>query len=349
MSMTSYISSPVLGASGAIYAPRTSVEFTPEQKDLIKSTICVGATDDELKYFLYVAQKTGLDPFTKQIYSVSRWDSKQGRNVRTIQTGIDGYRVVANRTQQLEGVEGPYWCGEDEIWKDVWLKKEPPAAAKVLVWRRGCKTPFVGVAKLDSFIQTDKFGNPTSFWKKMPEVMIGKVAEAIALKKAFPQDLSGLLSEEEVNSGPPERPEPETADHSRQEFQAARVEIQNKFSEPEEVVSFSTQLDYNQEDSAAIIEKIDNRDYEVPIGTLKGKKLCQIPLRELKEMLDRVTTASKGKKLNDVQKKYIANVGAYILKYESVRDLVPETLPISEDAFTEHPEKPTPRSAKFTL
>jgi hypothetical protein len=84
------------------------------------------------------------------------------------------------------------------VWKDVWLANVAPAACRVGVYRKGFKSAVFGVVKFSSFVQKTKEGNPTSFWAKMPEVMIAKVAESHALRKAFPQEMSGLHVEEET-------------------------------------------------------------------------------------------------------------------------------------------------------
>lgn len=174
------------------------IEFTQEQVDLIKSSVMPNASNDELKLFLYVSKKSGLDPLTKQIYAVARWDKRQARNVFTFQTGIDGFRVVAERSSLYAGQVGPYWCGADGVWVDVWLKKEPPLAAKVGVIRKDFKETLYAVANWESYVQKDKEGKPTQFWRNMAPLMLAKVAEALALRKAFPQDLSGLYTQEEM-------------------------------------------------------------------------------------------------------------------------------------------------------
>lgn len=175
------------------------IEYNQDQIKLLKETICKGATDAEFKQFIYVANRTGLDPLTKQIYAVKRWNSKLGRDEMTVQTSVDGFRVVAERSGKYAGQIGPFWCGKDGVWKDVWLSDELPAAAKVGVLRSDFKEPLWGLANFNAYKQTKKDGSLSQFWDKMPELMIAKVAETLALRKAFPQDLSGVYSPEEMS------------------------------------------------------------------------------------------------------------------------------------------------------
>jgi phage recombination protein Bet len=168
------------------------IEFTAEQTALVKRTICKDATDDELQLFLGVCRKTGLDPFAKQIYAVKR------KGKMAIQIGIDGFRLIAERSGEYDGQEGPWWCGDDGIWKDVWISDEFPTAAKVIVYRKGYSRPFTGIAHWKEYVQLDNDGNIVSMWVKMAANQLAKCAEALAQRKAFPQDLSGLYSPEEM-------------------------------------------------------------------------------------------------------------------------------------------------------
>lgn len=176
------------------------MDFTSDQVDLIKSQIAKGATDDELKLFLNQCKRTGLDPLTRQIYFMKR---KQGdRQVMTVQTSIDGFRVIAERSGDYAGQDEPEFIEDN--------KRPTKATVKVYRWRgdqRYCAA--VGVAYWDEYVP---MSGQDFMWRKMPHTMLAKVAEALALRKAYPQDLSGLYTNDEMQQAPApvnETPEPE--------------------------------------------------------------------------------------------------------------------------------------------
>jgi len=162
----------------------SAITWTPEQQQLISSSIAPGCTPDELKLFAYACQRTGLDPFSRQVYAIKR----SGK--LTIQTSIDGLRSIAERTGQLDG-SSTEWCGDDGIWADVWLGSKPPAAAKTTIWRKGSTHPFVGTALFRDYNANQ------GLWSKMAAAMIAKCSEALALRKAFPA-CAGLYTVDEM-------------------------------------------------------------------------------------------------------------------------------------------------------
>lgn len=172
----------------------TTDGFTSQQIDLIRRQIAPDASPDELALFLEVCRGTGLNPFMRQIHAVFR--NAKDRNGQwtkrmTIQTGIDGYRLLAARTGSLAGID-------DVIYDDE--SGEHPNKATVTVWRitQGQRVPFTATARWREYVQTDKDGKPQSMWAKMPYLLLGKCAEALALRKAFPAELSGVYTAEEM-------------------------------------------------------------------------------------------------------------------------------------------------------
>jgi phage recombination protein Bet len=168
------------------------IDFNQDQVNLIKSQIAPKATDDELKLFIYQAKRTGLDPLARQIYAIHR--KQNGVEKMTIQTSIDGFRVIAERSGDYGGQDEP-----------IFVKEGDDLYCKVTVYRFRGETRYpaaVGVAYWKEYCPVYN-GQPSGLWAKMPHTMLAKVAEALALRKAYPQDLSGLYTADEMNQAEP--------------------------------------------------------------------------------------------------------------------------------------------------
>ena len=172
-------------------------QFDARQIQLLKDTICKGATDQEFELFVGVCKRTGLDPFAKQVYPVKRWDSKLGRDSMTIQTSIDGYRLIADRT-------GRYCPGREPTYEYDAQGNLVSATAYVKKQTRdGTWHEVAAKAFYEEYCQTfldKKTGEkkPTQFWEHMKHNQTAKCAESLAIRKAFPAELAGVYSQEEM-------------------------------------------------------------------------------------------------------------------------------------------------------
>ena len=119
-----------------------SREFSNEQLYVIRDQIARDLDDGEFALFIEVCKRSKLDPFRKQIYAIKR-RMKDGSYRVAHQTGIDGFRVIAERSGRYEGQLGPFWCGDDGVWKDAWLSKGNPSAARIGV-PGACDSGFCG-------------------------------------------------------------------------------------------------------------------------------------------------------------------------------------------------------------
>src|SRR5579859_994937 len=176
--------------------------WTDKQKAALSALGIRNASSADLAVFMHYCQKTGLDPFSRQIYMICRRE-KQGDqwvDKQTIQVGIDGFRVIRDRVAARLGIEVEY---EDTIWYDrdggqhnIWLEDTPPARCNLTVVRNGRRFP--AVVRFASYAATNKNGELVSQWKSQPDHMIEKCAEAFALRRAFPNDLGGVWLEDEM-------------------------------------------------------------------------------------------------------------------------------------------------------
>lgn len=172
-------------------------------KDNLMSSKNGDPTDEELFYFARVSQASGLDPAKREIYAIFRNVKQKDGNWQqrmSIQTGIDGLRVVAERSGKYAGSKEPEFDYDPEYKIQVNVSgtnRTVPNKARVTVLKLIANKIIETTrsARWEEFYPGDTQGG---MWRKMPEVMLGKVAEAQALRAAFPNNTEGLYIEEEM-------------------------------------------------------------------------------------------------------------------------------------------------------
>lgn len=165
--------------------------FSQEEREIIFRTVDADATQETMDLFMYVCETRGLNPMANQIHLVGRFSSKLGRKQFTIQTGIDGFRLIADRTgNYLPGRETEYRYDDEGnlVAAVVYLRK----------FRHGEWHEFPAKALWNEYKQTYN-NQPVGLWKTMPLSQLEKCAEAKAFRKGWPEDFSGIYINEEMD------------------------------------------------------------------------------------------------------------------------------------------------------
>lgn len=248
------------------------------------------ATKEDIAFFSQYCQRTHLDPVSRQIYAISYSEKKSGRQRIQVLLSIDGYRIIAQRTGEFEGVE-TFWCGDDGIWKDVWLEKKNPRASKVIVYKKGANKGISAVALFEEYANMD-----SPIWKKMPALMIAKCAESLALRKAFPSALSGLYTTEEMSNS----------------------EINNKIAETNKAIESIDNSQYDTNTNTYI-------NYDIcPSGNNKGKLWKDLDIKTLDKALQYYKEKNEENYSNIIEKILLEKI-----EREKMKDR--ETISVSED------------------
>jgi phage recombination protein Bet len=243
--------------------------FEQKQIDILKNTICKGVSNDEFEIFLMACKKTGLDPFMKQIHAVKRKSKNSNGEwveTMTIQTGIDGYRLIAERTGRYAPGKQPTYNYDDKgkiTSATAYVKKQTTDGT----WHEVAAEAF-----FKEYCPLTKEGKPTKFWNDMPHGQIAKCAEALALRKAFPAEMSGIYTQEEMAQA-------ENQKLVVEPFEEKPVPFLVKKISPEQLYDLQMIL---EECSPEYVEKVFN----LALKKYKIENLCDMPLEKYENALN---------------------------------------------------------------
>ena len=209
--------------------PARALDYSASQLDLIRRTVANDCNTSEFDLFVEVCRRVGLDPFRKQIYAIVYSKDTPNKRKMSIITGIDGFRAVAARNRDyrpddeeatfstddtLKATDNPlgilkctvkaYKLAPDGQWFKVsgtayWNEFAPIVETGDFEWvDTGEKWADSGKPKKKKVTTGEVKREPAGNWKTMPHVMLAKCAEAQALRKGWPEDLSGIYSPEEM-------------------------------------------------------------------------------------------------------------------------------------------------------
>jgi len=199
-------------------SPLRPRDYDPAQLALIRRTVAADTTADEFNMFIEIAKRAGLDPFRRQLYCIVYSKDKPDKRKVTFITGIDGFRAVAARNRDYRPDDEEPTIVYDDAAKNPEINPLGIVKATVKAHKMapsGEWFPVSGTAYWSEFAPLkDEWAwneeknkraptgritlDPTSNWYKMGRIMFCKCAEAQALRKGWPEDLSGIYSPEEM-------------------------------------------------------------------------------------------------------------------------------------------------------
>jgi phage recombination protein Bet len=246
------------------------LSFNEKELETIRNTVAKNSTNDEFRMFMHLARTYQLDPFNKEIWFIKY--AKKGQDPKSVEPSImtsrDGYLKIADRHPQFDGLisdvvrkNDAFKRTMDGVEHEYSSDRGPISGAYALVYRKDRKYPIY------VFAPYEEYKADTKTWNNYPSAMILKVAESMALKRAF--TVSGLVSREEMD-------------------------VQQ--DEPIDVTSSSQDID-----DASVSEKNDLGECIMPFGKNKGKKLKDLPQDYVKWVAQ--TMEPDNKLGEDIQKK----------------------------------------------
>jgi phage recombination protein Bet len=282
-------------------ALQTTQHAILRQEDILilvqAGVIPANAPESQIRLFAKFCADSEFSPFKRQAHLVNRGDKW------TIQTGIDGYRAKADRTGRYAGNDDYLFNQGMTEFQCIESKAIPPKTATAVVYKLigGTRCAFSATARWEEYCPS---ADKTKFmWNKMPFLMLGKCAEALALRKAFPDELGGIYTDEEMQQAERSGKFPVVSDFDVEESLDQRLP-----SERVEVAHNATVVTF------------DPMTEEITFGKYKGMKWIEAPSDYLGWMSDNATAT-------EVKNKALATLGHKKAVEQQQPDVLDEMFP----------------------